>query len=530
MSISMSTSTNTELIKSGYMFKRGKVVKSWKNRFFKLYINGSLQYYTYSDSSTPNGIIHLSNAVKISKKESNEIQIVTLKRIWNLKTKTQLTRNRWFDSIFMIFERISFNDIPKQILFNKAKHISQKHKRNSQTLIKFNYNNISQKINTQNRIQLQKPSISKQQTIDIEDSKDEPDFVVVSIVDKQIIDINQQTQPFISHKVKQGDTLVALSLKYSVSVHKIKSYNKSICFSKNLGHIAGKQILIPNKTNIKMICDENEKQMKNKNEPDENEKYYKRKAFRYLAKNVTHTQCDYYLQNTKWNVRKAVVLWKMDLIWDKTKGNTYENKLKSDIEMEESVSLLHMGSISHERSISSYFDHIEFDDDGYFRYNLTHNDINKSVKNSVLDIDRERSMSDSMINNEFIMFRFQQMRDSIEEFINMDKEAEEYEQRQMYEEMMKNEEIIETKSVEQRCNELDEEYGMKYELMCQQYQMQAMEKSNDSEFVQLLQQQLDGDAKKLGEWYMGQRDMLLNEQVVKREIFDEGDECLQGNT
>ncbi len=141
---------------------------------------------------------------------------------------------------------------------------------------------------------------------------------------------------------------------------------------------------------------------------------------------------------------------------------------------------------SREPSISSYFGHLQFGDDEYFRYNL--ND------------ERERSMSDSAIfNDEFIKFRFKHMKDSINEHMNCDKMAEEYEQRRLYEEVE-----------QEKINVLAQEYGINYQLMCQQYQIQAMHNQNNEQVMQLLQSQLQNGLMMLREEYLKQRDIIVN--------------------
>eukprot|EP01084_Bolivina_argentea_P012030 22549_1 len=470
----MSTATNKKLVKSGYMFKRGKLVTSWKNRYFKLYTNGSLQYFSHSENIKPNGIIHISNAVKILKKRSNEIEIITPNRIWNLKTTTQFTRNKWFNVIWMIFKDISFDDIPKQIDIKKVNEMLQNNKQKQ-----INQNTQIQNINA----------------------------------DHKNTHINQ---PFIFHKIKMGETLISLSVKYGVSVNKIKAYNKSLCFGNRLGHISGKMILIPTKTKANIssgINSDNNTADTCTMELEENEKYYKRKAFRFFAKGLKQIRCDYYLQRSDWNVRKAVNIWKMDILWEKNKMNnsvaSFSNTHRYNLDMEESMSIME----SYEPSISSYFGHIEFDNDGYFRYNL--NDNCMEIKAN----EREISISDSVINDEFIKFRFEHMRDSIEEYINFDKMAEEYEQRKIYEEMMEMERKQEIQK--QKVCVLDEEYGIKYQLLCQQYQIQAMQNGNNVQFVQLLQQRLQNGLIMLREEYLRQREIIVGEMENKdKEVND----------
>lgn len=134
-------------------------------------------------------------------------------------------------------------------------------------------------------------------------------------------------------QINPGDTLVSLSVKYGISANKIKQYNSDICFRHRLGHITGKLLLIANGSNA-VLTEKMKKRIdqiyKNDNkynldklnekeysEPDENGKYALRKALMYNAKGLDQWRADYYLGATKWNVRKALKLWKADDIWEK---------------------------------------------------------------------------------------------------------------------------------------------------------------------------------------------------------------------
>jgi len=127
--------------------------------------------------------------------------------------------------------------------------------------------------------------------------------------------------------------LVSLSVKYGVSQNKIKQYNNDICFGHRLAHISGKLILIPIAPNV-VLTENMKKQIaaiyqedkkynlndldeKEYQEPDQNGKYALKKALMYHAKGLDQFRCDYYLGLAKWNVRKALKLWRADDIWEK---------------------------------------------------------------------------------------------------------------------------------------------------------------------------------------------------------------------
>eukprot|EP00484_Ammonia_sp_Unknown_P028670 CAMPEP_0197040118 /NCGR_PEP_ID=MMETSP1384-20130603/16859_1 /TAXON_ID=29189 /ORGANISM="Ammonia sp." /LENGTH=391 /DNA_ID=CAMNT_0042470815 /DNA_START=144 /DNA_END=1319 /DNA_ORIENTATION=- len=158
---------------------------------------------------------------------------------------------------------------------------------------------------------------------------------------------------FVFHRISPGDTLVSLSVKYGVSQNKIKQYNNDMSvFGHRLAHISGKLILIPIAPNV-VLTEEVKKQIdsiyrednkynlaeldeKEYDEPDENGKYTLCKALMYHAKGLDEYRAQYYLGAAKWNVRKALKLWKVDDIWEKQQRVMKE----CEIDAEEAVILL----------------------------------------------------------------------------------------------------------------------------------------------------------------------------------------------
>lgn len=139
---------------------------------------------------------------------------------------------------------------------------------------------------------------------------------------------------------------MSLSVKYNISQNKIKQYNKDMCFGHRLGHITGKLILIPVTSNA-VLTDKIKKQIdmiyqqdnkynlndldeKEYAEPDENGKYQLKKALAYHAKGLDSFRCEYYLKAAKWNVRKALKLWKHDDIWEKKQKVIKECQLNEE--------------------------------------------------------------------------------------------------------------------------------------------------------------------------------------------------------
>jgi len=119
-----------------------------------------------------------------------------------------------------------------------------------------------------------------------------------------------------------------------------------MCFGHRLGHITGKLILIPIASNavltenikkqIAMIYQQDNKynlndlDEKEYAEPDENGKYALKKALTYHAKGLDSFRAEYYLKSAKWNVRKALKLWKKDDIWEKQQKVMKECQLNKE--------------------------------------------------------------------------------------------------------------------------------------------------------------------------------------------------------
>ena len=141
-------------------------------------------------------------------------------------------------------------------------------------------------------------------------------------------------------------------MKYNISQNKIKQYNGDMCFGHRLGHISGKLILIPLTANA-VLTEELKKQIniiyqqdnkynlddldeKEYPEPDDNGKYSLTKALMYHAKGLDSFRSEYYLKAAKWNVRKALKLWKDDDVWEKQQKIMKE----CEINAEEAIILL----------------------------------------------------------------------------------------------------------------------------------------------------------------------------------------------
>ena len=48
-----------QIVKTGWLTKRGDFIKSWKKRYFIIYSNGAVEYYAKEQDPKPKGIIYL---------------------------------------------------------------------------------------------------------------------------------------------------------------------------------------------------------------------------------------------------------------------------------------------------------------------------------------------------------------------------------------------------------------------------------------------------------------------------------------
>mmetsp|Transcript_24250 Transcript_24250/g.29637 ORF Transcript_24250/g.29637 Transcript_24250/m.29637 type:complete len:243 (-) Transcript_24250:176-904(-) len=159
----------------------------------------------------------------------------------------------------------------------------------------------------------------------------------ININDMNVNGVPDAPQGFTFYRVKRGDTLIALSVKYGVSQSKIQRFNKKVCFGHRLAHLHGKLLLIPLNAKSMITKDvENELKQIYKNEgktegnnnndndnneqksvePDDNGKYQLKKALMFYGKDLTDIRAEYYLKESNWNLRDALKKWKNDDRWE----------------------------------------------------------------------------------------------------------------------------------------------------------------------------------------------------------------------
>eukprot|EP01083_Nonionella_stella_P044691 120274_1 len=155
--------------------------------------------------------------------------------------------------------------------------------------------------------------------------------VTAQIPDDPDASLPAPPEGFVFYRIQSGDTLVSLSVRLGISQNKIRRYNSKVCFGHRLTHITGKLLLIPVKPSIELTADLKAQldviysqddldrfsvDIGDKS-PEENAKYQMRKAMRYHTTGIDDQRADYYLGETNWNVRKAILLWQDDDRWEK---------------------------------------------------------------------------------------------------------------------------------------------------------------------------------------------------------------------
>eukprot|EP01084_Bolivina_argentea_P227795 384787_1 len=92
-------STSSIIVKQGWVRKRGRMNRAFKNRWFKLYTNKKLVYLTKDGHDGKlKGHINLSKIIYFSKKSPKMIDIKTKSRLWTLQFETLEDRDEWYNA------------------------------------------------------------------------------------------------------------------------------------------------------------------------------------------------------------------------------------------------------------------------------------------------------------------------------------------------------------------------------------------------------------------------------------------------
>eukprot|EP00762_Andalucia_godoyi_P000626 ANDGO_05293.mRNA.1 RAC family serine/threonine-protein kinase homolog len=83
-------------VKTGHLYKRGRLNRSFKSRFFLLLSSGELHYFKDKESTRPISLVSISNAYIIpSSADSRTFEIVTPSRTYDLMAETTEDRDDW---------------------------------------------------------------------------------------------------------------------------------------------------------------------------------------------------------------------------------------------------------------------------------------------------------------------------------------------------------------------------------------------------------------------------------------------------
>ena len=96
------------LLRAGYLEKQGNWCTAYRDRYFKLYSNGNLEYHenetmATNPKATPKGLIDLSAAFSVTVSGQTGFQITTKSRIWKLRSMERSDRDLWFGSVHKIW-------------------------------------------------------------------------------------------------------------------------------------------------------------------------------------------------------------------------------------------------------------------------------------------------------------------------------------------------------------------------------------------------------------------------------------------
>ena len=88
-----------QILKQGWMMKKGDIVKSWKKRYFVLKSNQTLNYYESDNAVMIKGTCQLNKVKSVKKKSTQSFEVQTPKRKWCFACKDQQTRDDWVSKV-----------------------------------------------------------------------------------------------------------------------------------------------------------------------------------------------------------------------------------------------------------------------------------------------------------------------------------------------------------------------------------------------------------------------------------------------
>ena len=113
----MSDNNNeSKLVNTGWMYKKGKIVSNWKRRYFELYDNGKMLYFsdeTERTKKSKKGVANLSIITGFIIIDNKNFQVITPSRTWCFECKFKSEVEEWIDSMKKIKNIYIHNDHQK---------------------------------------------------------------------------------------------------------------------------------------------------------------------------------------------------------------------------------------------------------------------------------------------------------------------------------------------------------------------------------------------------------------------------------
>merc|ERR1719242_749209 len=94
--------TESKLLNSGWMYKKGKLVSNWKRRYFELFDSGKLNYFTEETKRTKKthkGTADLSIIIGLNLVDNKNFEVITPTRIWCFQCKFRSECEDWMNSM-----------------------------------------------------------------------------------------------------------------------------------------------------------------------------------------------------------------------------------------------------------------------------------------------------------------------------------------------------------------------------------------------------------------------------------------------
>ncbi|KAJ6255469.1 tbc1 domain family member whacked [Anaeramoeba flamelloides] len=104
-------------VHSGFMFKKGKIVKNWKLRFFVLE-NETLSYYLTQNEIEPKGVITLKEITpKLEPKKPEFLFLQGISRLWQFRAQNVEERDKWYKAIHKVKKfQISRKSVKRRLI------------------------------------------------------------------------------------------------------------------------------------------------------------------------------------------------------------------------------------------------------------------------------------------------------------------------------------------------------------------------------------------------------------------------------